>query len=388
MSNVLVVSSTKVIGGAEIVLKSWIEKNDDNFYILSADKDNVILFYKNIVSQNLKSVIFIKECYPVENKISNIFKFLCNNIKIAFMINKLVRKYNIDIVYGNNSFDCFATLFYKIILNTNIIVINHVHDMLTFKDTGGKILKLLWKKSNAIFVPSISNKNQLIKLGIDKNVINVVYNSVDIESQTKKYNKDVLKLEYNIRKEQKVLLFVGSICERKNVKMYIDIINDKYFIENNFIGIIAGRIDDNRYYNNIMQIIDKIDIEVQVLTDLSHEKVKDLYKISEVLILTSNRDPLPTVILEAMQNKLLVYARNVDGVPEMVTDGYDGFLFDYQADILDIRDYLIKILNLDCKKVVIQNAQNTVKEKFSHKIKKEVVKSIFKKLLDKYRSYI
>ena len=43
----------------------------------------------------------------------------------------------------------------------------------------------------------------------------------------------------------------------------------------------------------------------------------------------SDRDPLPTVILEAMSMKNIVIARNVDGVNEIILDQINGFVVDY-----------------------------------------------------------
>ncbi len=65
------------------------------------------------------------------------------------------------------------------------------------------------------------------------------------------------------------------------------------------------------------------------------ERVKDcgstadmesVYAQADVLLLTSRRDPLPRVVMEAMCHGLPVVATRVDGIPEMVEDGVTGFL--------------------------------------------------------------
>ena len=49
------------------------------------------------------------------------------------------------------------------------------------------------------------------------------------------------------------------------------------------------------------------------------------------MLLCSDSDTLPTVVLEAMSFGCVVFARNVDGVPEIITNGEDGIIFDYNA---------------------------------------------------------
>ncbi|NCA82678.1 MAG: glycosyltransferase family 1 protein [Opitutae bacterium] len=55
-------------------------------------------------------------------------------------------------------------------------------------------------------------------------------------------------------------------------------------------------------------------------------EIGPLYEQMDILLLTSRRDPLPRVIMEAMCHGIPVVATRVDGIPEMVEDGVTGFL--------------------------------------------------------------
>jgi glycosyltransferase involved in cell wall biosynthesis len=54
--------------------------------------------------------------------------------------------------------------------------------------------------------------------------------------------------------------------------------------------------------------------------------IAHLYAEMDVMLLTSRRDPLPRVVMEAMCNGVPVVASRVDGIPEMVEDGVTGIL--------------------------------------------------------------
>ena len=51
-----------------------------------------------------------------------------------------------------------------------------------------------------------------------------------------------------------------------------------------------------------------------------------VYAAMDILVLTSRRDPLPRVVMEAMGQGIPVVATRVDGIPEMVEDGTTGYL--------------------------------------------------------------
>lgn len=55
-------------------------------------------------------------------------------------------------------------------------------------------------------------------------------------------------------------------------------------------------------------------------------EISSLYEEMDVLLLTSRRDPLPRVIMEAMCHGVPVVATQVDGIPELVEDGVTGVL--------------------------------------------------------------
>lgn len=69
---------------------------------------------------------------------------------------------------------------------------------------------------------------------------------------------------------------------------------------------------------------------------------RELYSTADLLLLTSDREGTPNVILEAMACGLPVVATGVGGVPELVRHGDTGFLFD--ANRLDQGLALVNLL--------------------------------------------
>lgn len=98
----------------------------------------------------------------------------------------------------------------------------------------------------------------------------------------------------------------------------------------------------------------------------------------DFLLLTSDRDPLPTVILEAMARKKIVIARDVDGVKEMIEDGKNGYMFPYDANACDIAKMIsrIHLQNSGEAAAMKKRMKKTLQEKFSNERKKAIVNAL------------
>ena len=69
-----------------------------------------------------------------------------------------------------------------------------------------------------------------------------------------------------------------------------------------------------------------------------------------------------------MASKKTVVATNVGGVGDLITDGYNGFLFNLKEKkkIVKKINYLIK--NKKLRKTIGENSFNSIKKKYSYKL--------------------
>src|SRR5207244_11328183 len=72
--------------------------------------------------------------------------------------------------------------------------------------------------------------------------------------------------------------------------------------------------------------------------------MSELLAISDVLLLPSELESFGLVALEAMACEVPVIATRVGGIPEVVRDGVDGFLYDV-GDVQSMADGCLPILN-------------------------------------------
>ena len=98
-----------------------------------------------------------------------------------------------------------------------------------------------------------------------------------------------------------------------------------------------------------------------------NEKVK-LYNSVDILLLPSYNEGLPYVILEAMAARLPIIASTVGGIPEIIEDGYNGFLVDPNDPILLARRIEELITDEHLRSEFVRNGLKTVRTKFSAKV--------------------
>ena len=368
MKKILFISYTNFFGGAEYVLWDYLKRIDTtNMYIYTTNRKEVIDKYKQVLK---KQNIFSSEKMDIVSIRKNFIKAMLNIFYDLYTINKIVKKYNIEVLYGNNTLDILLISLYRKYINSNIKVISHVHDILE-KKMYIKYIKRNSKYIDKFIVPSIATKKSLILCNINDKKIEVVYNGIELH-EDKKEQCNFIRKKFKINENKKIICIIGQVCKRKRQDLFINIVdclNKKY--NNKYVGIIIGKITDKDFYEEMKL---KIQDPILFINDMKREEIfKYIYPNIDALILLSDRDPLPTVILEAMSRGTIVIARDVDGVSEIIENNKNGYIFKYDDNIPQIANFIEDIMAKpkNTKEIVKNNAKERIRQvfKLENKIK-------------------
>lgn len=379
MKKILFLSYTNVFGGAESVLCDYLKENNANEnYIYTTNKNYIIREYEKYLE---KDKIYMSEKMNIVSIRKHPFVAIKNLFYNLYKINIIVRKNNIDVLYGNNTLDIALLVLYKKYLNRNIKVVSHIHDIIEKKDYKSKFIKKYNQYVDKFIVPSMVTKKALLNCNIEEKKIEVVYNGISIDDRKKEENKiNYLKDKYGIGKNKTIFCFIGHICRRKRPDLFVNIINQLNKNENKYIGVIVGKIAEDDYYASIEKSLNS---SVIYLGEVERKYIlEEIYSIADILILTSDKDPLPTVILEAMSRNVLVISRNVDGVKEIIDNGENGVIFPYNSNISEIIDIIKKVLNMtEQEKLNMKNkAKIKINMKFNPLLKQKIINDILDKV--------
>jgi len=136
---------------------------------------------------------------------------------------------------------------------------------------------------------------------------------------------DIFLAEKDIASD-KFILFVGGLEKVKGVEYLIEAFSK---IHNNFKEfrlLIIGKGSEDDFLKSLasrLNIADKVEFKGR----LSLVETKDIMKKCYCFVLPSLSEGLPRVIIEAMALGKPVIGSNAGGIPELVNDGVNGFLF-------------------------------------------------------------
>ena len=141
------------------------------------------------------------------------------------------------------------------------------------------------------------------------------------------------------RKEHGVfnLLFLGFVYKEKGVFDLVNLLKSHhaYYSGRVHLYIAGGKYEEDRLVNEIEEF--HLHDVVTFLGWVTGEKKEALFDLADAYVLPSYKEGLPMSILEAMSHGLPILATNVGGIPELVENGVNGFLFS-PGDIVAIQE--------------------------------------------------
>lgn len=187
-------------------------------------------------------------------------------------------------------------------------------------------------------------KDYLIdKYNVDNEKIIVIKNGIDVDFFCKSKYLDSNVNRSNSYHGKLVISYIGRLSVEKHPEKIIEIANEIVNIRNDkrFIFFIAG---DGPLMNDLEKMIAKFNLGEYVNLMGAISDVPNFLCNSDVVLLTSEIEGIPIVILESLSMEIPVIATNVGGVSEIVIDKSNGFLVEYGDNM--IKDFADKIFEL------------------------------------------
>lgn len=356
---ILILSGTGVISGAEYVLKDFLVNtiHADRFYLLSSDIKEVKDFYNELP---IEKTFYTRSLNPVGAKngsgflkLSKFIKYLKSSMEIL----NVIKRTKPDIVLGNNSGDIIYSFWVKKFSKRRFYL--YVHDIIKTDPPLRTLFSYFGKYVDKFIVVSEATKESLIACNINPEKIYLVYNGLSV-------NADLAVSEWS--KSTISLGFVGALIPRKNPMLFVKIIHELSKKAIPVDGTLVYNHVEKKCEEEVRNYISKNELPVRLLGALKRTEMESYYKKLNFLIVSSKRDPFPTVILESFNNAVPVIGIKNDGIPEMVTDKFNGLLFNNESDIEKVAEFIEQLTDTEYAKLS-QNAKNTIRDKFSIELK-------------------
>lgn len=186
-----------------------------------------------------------------------------------------------------------------------------------------------------------------------------IHNSLQLENYRVQNERNGISLK---RKYLKIGI-IGRLVKIKNIEEFIHIAVDLHNSGVEIQAYIAGNGPEQKHLQNMAESFDALKF-INFLGNINN--VSKLYNELDILYITSIHEGIPTVLLEAMYFGKIVIARNVGGIPEIIKDKRNGFLYNNVEQAKQITE---KIYHNRAKyRNIMTNAQADVKENYSNLI--------------------
>lgn len=177
--------------------------------------------------------------------------------------------------------------------------------------------------------------------------------------------KQELRAYFGLPLDKYLIGCIGRIEHRKGQLVLVNSLIKANL--SNFALVLVGRIDEESYFEKIQQKVVKNGLSDSFIYREFTSEVKKIMKCLDVLVLPSNSETFGLVLIEAMGSEVPIIATKSGGVPEIITDGVDGLLFE-PNDANQLAQLLKKLqADKELSSRLVQTAKKKAQIKFDYK---------------------
>ncbi len=262
-------------------------------------------------------------------------------------------------------FDLFPD---KIILSLRGAHINYTP---IIKPEFGEYYNKVFPKVHKFHAVSKAIALEAIKYGASIHKIHTIYSSV---------NEDLLNktIQPKSATQPLKLIVVGRFHWVKGYNYLLDALRILKKQETPFnLLMIAGRDVPEEVIFSIYQ--NNLKDSIEIVNNLPHNEVLRHIENADLLILPSVNEGIANVVIEAMALGTFALSSNCGGMPELIEDGINGLLFD-NRNAIDLANKILGFtkLSVEEKRIITENAKETIAKKFERKRMSEAFIELYK----------
>jgi glycosyltransferase involved in cell wall biosynthesis len=288
---------------------------------------------------------------------------LFSDLKAAFQIHQLLKEVHFDIIHLHSSKAGFVGRIVGAVNKKKCIYTPHGW---AFNIPGWKRnLYIVLEKSVAFmthkivaiskFEMDVAIKNNVCKKG----KIVLIYNGIPM---FKEIPSNLIRQKYLIAQGKTIIAMAARITGAKSPRTFIDAAYYIFQKNSNVFFLLIGDGEDRLEIENLISLY-KMDDVIKVTGWV--ENVHDYIYGIDIGVLTSNWEGFGLALLDYMIERKPIVASNVGGIPEIVVNNENGFLF-RKGDYIELAEKLL-ILIEDKKRARLmgQKGFQILKKKFN-----------------------
>jgi len=317
----------------------------------------LVSLYDGLLKQKLMNIGF-KACNLPYRK--------NNKCAVIFQLKKQIENFEVNVLHTHGYLASIIGIL------ATLITTRRVHMVLTFHQRAEthkswklnlyvKIMIILVKlvRASVIAVSADVKKSAVQKFKINKDTITVIHNGIDFRLKNG-FEKDKTTLGLDPKKY--TIGIVGRLVHGKGHFFFIELATALAKERDDIEFVILG---DGPLKEEVDKLIIKRGMTERIRLMGHKDNILDYINSLTIMLMCSDHEGIPYVLLEAMMLRKPVVSTWVGGIPEVINNGFNGILVK-PGDIKKMKKKLLELIEEPSKMILLgNNGYNTVKEKFS-----------------------
>ncbi|WP_088252732.1 glycosyltransferase [Fimbriiglobus ruber] len=214
--------------------------------------------------------------------------------------------------------------------------------------------------------------------GVPASACVLLENAIDTDDYRRRRATAAAKAALGFPTDGMLIGAVGRLAPEKAFDLLIRAIHDLNGRGVNVRLVVVGEGDDRPRLEALAR---DLGVSDRVILAGWQSDVRTYFEAMDVFALSSLREGLPNVLLEAMALEVPVVASRIAGIPRLIQDGRNGFLVD-AGDLPALTRSLYGLLtNPDLRDLFRQAARRTIDSRYSFPVRMQRLKRIYDELL-------
>ncbi|GLY09778.1 N-acetyl-alpha-D-glucosaminyl L-malate synthase BshA [Pseudobacillus badius] len=314
----------------------------------------------------------------------SVFQYPPYEIALANKIAEIINREELDILHVHYAIPhAVCAILGRQIARSSIKIVTTLHGtditVLGHDPSLSAAIRFGIEESDAVTAVSHALISQTMDVIYPKKKIQPIYNFIDERVYRKRPANDRLRQELGIADEDKVIMHVSNF---RSVKRVPDVVRVFKRVREKMPAKLL-LVGDGPEMTIVCKLVSELQLEGSVLFLGKQDNLEELYALSDLLLLLSEKESFGLVLLEAMACGVPCIGTNVGGIPEVIEHGRNGFI----SELGDIESMTAQALQLLTDEEFYQKASEqalkTVQTRFdSQKIVHEYETLYFNLLLE------
>ena len=303
------------------------------------------------------------------------------NLKVVEEVRDIIIKNDIDIIHAHAAVPALIGLISRQASPKHIPLIHSMQGWGTNKTNEQEEMdRIIMNGLDRIVASSKSSYDLMCNKGINKDIINLIYNGISYAEYNDcgKADADLLEIRELRNKGIKVIGCVGTICKRKNQSLLLEAFNGIVKTEN----AICVFIGEGDLVEELKQKSYEHGIEDRVRFWGYKEESHRFLKYFDCVVLPTLSEGHPITAVECFREKVIFIASDIPCMTELIKHEETGFLFK-SNDVNDLVRTIKQVLKLasEEKTEILEQAYSFYSNCFTSEVMQNSYMYLYEKLI-------